>query len=312
MFVLPLPQGKKQGALYTIASSPDGNWIAAAGYEGIISLWNAQTYELETQWSASPFVQALAFSPDSAFLAGGVRTIVLWEIPGGKRVRSLKGHRNWVHAVSFSPNGTFLATGSGEHVSPSDDTLRLWNAASGTLVQRIKQPEQVMCLAFSPDGRTILTACGGGHLCCWDIYSGGRVYHQHINPPGYENETMGMALSPDGTCIAAALEWKGGIHFFQADTGEKIGELGRHSRSLGTLAFSPDGRWLAGAAGKDIHLWDVPHYQLIATLAGHKELVKGLAFASGSSLVSCDVEGKAILWDLSAYGVGQQELLCNK
>lgn len=66
-----------------------------------------------------------------------------------------------------------------------------------------------------------------------------------------------------------------------------------------TLAFSPDGRQLAGSAGTgDVRLWDAASYQLLATFEGHKDFAGGLCFSpDGRFLLSGGGDGVARLWD---------------
>ena len=71
------------------------------------------------------------FSPNGEYLASGShhKTIGVWRVSSGERIKTLAGHSSGVLSVVFSPNGEYLASGS------SDCTIGVWRVSSG---ERIK------------------------------------------------------------------------------------------------------------------------------------------------------------------------------
>ena len=90
-------------------------------------------------------------------------------------------------SVAFSPNGNKLASGS------SDNTIRLWDVASGQPLRALEgHQDAVSCVAFSPDGKHIASGSLDGTIRLWDVTSGRCLAILFATPEGW------VTLSPDG------------------------------------------------------------------------------------------------------------------
>jgi WD40 repeat protein len=140
------------------ALSPDGRVLAAGDPSDLgFRLWSLQgstTRPLMVVHGDHEHQGSLTFSPDGGILAvgtweGGVR---LLEVPGGREIAVLVGHKRAVAALAFSPDGRTLATAS------DDNTVRLWHVATHREVAKFQELGDNMedfSLAFSPDGRVL-------------------------------------------------------------------------------------------------------------------------------------------------------------
>ncbi|MBI4661537.1 MAG: hypothetical protein HY735_22165 [Verrucomicrobia bacterium] len=155
--------------------SPDGKYMATVEQatepphfdELVVRLWDltdgrlVATLSGHTQW-----IQALAFSPDSAWLAtgGADSTIKLWDVRRQRLKTTFRGHLGWVADVAFSPDGRTLAS------SGSDGKLKLWNLAIQQDVGAL--PGQVApntLLSFTGDGTAIIALGEDRQFRIWRI-----------------------------------------------------------------------------------------------------------------------------------------------
>lgn len=107
-----------------------------------------------------------------------------------------------------------------------------------------------------------------------------------------------LAFVNDNSMLVAAHE-DGVVNLWNADSGALMTSLKASLDSLGTVAASPDGRWLALSVGRAaVQLWDASAQSMAAKLSGHAATVTRLAFsADGSRLISVDRDAAVILWD---------------
>jgi serine/threonine protein kinase len=183
------------------AGRPDR--FAASGHDWKVALWDAaNTAEpiqvIDAHESAA---QAVAFtqSPRGPLLASGGadKTVKLWNLDTLDRVRTYRGHRDFVTALAFSPRGTALASAS------LDGGIRVWSAASSRLVRRLYGHRgRVNALSFSPLGDALASAGSDGQLRIWDV-TRGRTARTIFGQPGGVNA---VAFSPDGEHVASGSE----------------------------------------------------------------------------------------------------------
>ncbi|MEH1902744.1 MAG: caspase family protein, partial [Nostoc sp.] len=182
----------------------------------------------------------------------------------------LEGHSSGVNSVAFSPDGKTIASAS------SDNTVKLWNAATGKEITTLKgHSSAVYSVAFSPDGKTIASASYDNTVKLWDAAIGKEI----ITLNGHSNEVNSVAFSPDGKTIASASSDKT-VKLWNAATSKEITTLNGHSSDVLSVTFSPNGKIIASASfDKTVKLWDAATGKEITTLKGHSSQVNSVAFS---------------------------------
>lgn len=233
-------------------------------------------------------VAAIAVASDGRTVATGERTslVKFWDAQSRSVKRSLRGHTAQISALAFSPDGTILASGS------YDPSIRIWDVRSGEEKLRLgDHPGHVKSLAFSSDGR-LLVSTGADGARVWDLTLGSL---QRMIPTS--RGVVAAVFAPGDRTVAIA--GGNGVALWDVATGKRIRSFSSSRNELIlALAFSPDGRLLAGGGtGRTVKLWDTRSGELRASSEPGGDAVRAMAFTSdGSSLVVID-RTAAHLWE---------------
>jgi WD40 repeat protein len=138
-------------------------------------------------------------------------------------------------------------------VSSLNDVICLWDADSGARIDSIKgHTNAVLCVAFSPDGKHIISASRDNTLRLWDARSGQLVG----SPFKLEGAGYSVGFSPDGQQIVADFE-DDTVRLWDTRSDQPIGSTFRgHTGRVRSVAFSPDGRQIiSGLHDGTLRLW---------------------------------------------------------
>lgn len=272
-----------------------------------------------------PFVSEFAFSPDGRLLAVVTNTfndananpddsfslISLYDVASGALLHTLKG---WIQGENFlfSPDSRTIAVGTNPYNSSNQAgylALKLYNVASGRLLKSIAPADSLSAdvYAFSKDGRTLLVFADspdGNNYYDLDsinlVSSVATLSIERKEGHGLDRTALNPAQTifafsdwNDNSGLASAFTGMGSntVSLWDATTGKQIRMLEERSGSYQTstmneLAFSPDGRLLAGlGADNVIRIWDVTTGTLLRTLGGYLSKVNTLTFSPDSRLL---------------------------
>ena len=149
-------------------------------------------------------------------------------------------------------------------------------------------------IAFSPDGKRVVTASYDNTGRLWDAENGKEIAVLQ----GHEYPVFSAAFSPDGRRVVTA-SWDKTARLWDAENGKEIVVLKGHTAPLWSAAFSPDGKRVVTASpDKTARLWDAGSGKEIAVLQGHEDAVLSAAFSpDGGRVVTASWDKTARLWD---------------
>ncbi len=240
--------------------SPDGARIVSGSDDNTVRVWDAASgKELLVLRGHEEPVNAAGFSPDGARIVSGSEdnTVRVWDAASGKELLVLRGHERprlgrrvlagwrahrqrvlWTTrfgcgtrraarsswscaamispsaAAGFSPDGARIVSGSW------DNTVRVWDAASGKELLVLRGHERPVCAAgFSPDGARIVSGSDDHTVRVWDAASGKEL----LVLRGHEGRRLGRRVLAGWRAHRQRVR---GQHGSGVGRGERQGALG--------------------------------------------------------------------------------------
>lgn len=306
------------------AFRPNGEVMATGDQDGKVILWDMESGErignrirvLTEEGEGSPqSVTGLAFSPDgSLLLAAGNGKSVIFSPDTLSVEKRLRGFKDSEQILAFyTPDGipiTLIRHGK-QYI--------IWNAATGEVIggqpDLSFQPRSMLSTeeVFDPVHLRLITSSDltnviGTMVLIWDFEH--RFPFERYFPSETYFETV--AYHPTQPLVAAGgcREFEsvvrcaqGEVRFWNAESGEQVGEPLLQASRIIDIAFSPEGRRLAaGTREGNVILWDMESDPPCATHLGkHQSFVKDLSFSPDGSLLAStapDDPLPVILWDL--------------
>jgi WD40 repeat protein len=292
-----------KGAVLRVRFSPDGATLGSAGQDGTVRLWNPATGTTTLILKlGTNRVRDLDVATGGSTVAtcDGGSSVTLWNASGQKKWVLQCPQEVW--RLAFSPDGATLAVGGGVYFQPSEVTL--WDVASGQEKRRLSGTvDRVLGLAFSRDGRSLVTAGNEGVTRVWDPETG----QLRSTIGGQSLEVSAVALAADGKTLAVGYR-DTSLKLWDIVTGQHLATLAGHSGEIVRLEFSSNNHRLLSYGGDGtVRLWDPSAYRPMV-LSGHQSHVHKVAFAhDGRTVATGGLDGVVHLWD-TATGKRQASL----
>jgi WD40 repeat protein len=297
--------------IFAVSYGPDARTLYSGNSDGTIGLTTFPSIDLGT----GAQVESLASSPRKRILATGNTngTIDLWDVTQPAHPSELSQLPNagsgGVGDIAFSPDGSTLAGAS------DDGTVELWDVRDPSHPSELSQPSVTFqgspsLLAFSSDGLTLATHNAAGTVALWDIADPASPRKTGQTPAIGSNDSVYFAaFSPGRRILATGYQYAGAIDLWDVSDPAHPRELSQPLTAGGSdvtaMAFSPDGRILAGSDGDGtVTLWDIadpdhPRELSRPETAGSNTPASLVFSPDGRTLASGSFSGTITLWNIT-------------
>ena len=249
------------GALRANKPGGPGSYLLAANLSvnrdsegGAMQVWDL-TEERRLQMINGAPTGRTSVSNDRTLIATSSaqeRSVRVWNLATGAQRLNLPDGLGGASELVFSPDGNTLVSAN------YDNDIRIWNTKSGELVRRIEEMTGAMfAAAFTPDGSRLIMAGLDETVYIWDA----RSFQLLRKWKGHGETIAALAVSPDSRTLVT-----GGFDVITTRNPVKVAiwdlESGKIVRTIASphrvisLAFSPDGKWLALTSGdNEVSMW---------------------------------------------------------
>ncbi|MGF1580942.1 MAG: WD40 repeat domain-containing protein [Gemmataceae bacterium] len=237
-------------------------------------------------------VGAVTFTPDGrTVIAGGYAypfsDIIFWDVKTGREIGSIDDRQTGFDHLPLTPDGKSL-------IAKDKEGIQIWDIKTRK-PKTFLSGKYVSCFALGKKGRKLAVGClsNGAIVKLWDL----KTKKVKTTLTTGKAATSAVALSPDGKFVA--VDRDRATQLWDLKT-KKVVRTFEHSFNIYRLAFSPDGKTLAGAqlgSYGGVQIWDAKTGKLLKTLRNDAG-VNCLAFSpNGRALVSGGL--KARLWNVA-------------
>jgi WD40 repeat protein len=174
------------------------------------------------------------------------KTVRVWELVSGRLLRTLRppigaGSEGEINAVALSPDGSTIAAGGFTDPRNTEQSLYLFDRASGRLRQRITDlPNAIAHLAYARDGAFLVATLARAH--------GMRVYRSSdgaevARDTAYGDDSYGADFDPSGRLVTTSFD--GFVRLYDRDFRLRVKRQAPGGKRPFAVTFSPDGSRVA-------------------------------------------------------------------
>jgi WD40 repeat protein len=288
------PAADRQAVVSAVAFAPDGNTLASGAADGSLALRDAagRLHLLLENGQRTPQIHSVGYLPDGSLVVGHAKG---WEVfrqdDGAWRLIDPPAPAP-VAALAVLDQHTLAIGTASDREKPTARTFELWDIRTRqVLPPAVAEPNGVRAIAACRAKERVAWVTGHRKAVVWDIRRQDRVQFM------FPKDTRAVALSPDGTSLAVAVDRD--VRLYDVDNKRERAVLKGHVGRVAAVAFSPDGQTVAtGAEDATVRLWDSAAGRERAAYKWPVGRVYAVAYApDGLRMAAGGERGSVVVWD---------------
>ncbi len=230
--------------------SNDGKHIVSCGEDNLVRIFDVDTSQQVNQFPGhDAVVQSIDWSPTVELIVSGSAdgTIRFWRPEESRDSLQVLGRG----AVAWSPDGRHVVSNDA-HSHYDDASYSILDSRTGETIRSLESPKSrrtILVFAWSPDGQMVGGADNGGAAYIWNAGTGQLVHsllRAHLLDEADDGEARCINWAPDGNMFSTCGQ-DGLVKIWATSSGTLLHTFADHDARLGSVCWSPCGRWLASA-----------------------------------------------------------------
>jgi WD40 repeat protein len=313
--------------LYGVTFDPTGKKLIGSGKGdsragiGGVEVWDADTARRIYALDDPGIWGSVAVSSDGRFIAAGEGylnpsgkkegLIGIWDVQRQAKVKTLRGHTDWITAVAFRPGSPEFASAS------KDGTIRIWDLTDLTkdalpkTLRHLPLGQPIWGIAYSSNGQLLASAGDDKTVRIWDAASGTELTKKPLE--GHTQPVRCVAFSPgadsryvfsgagDNLNAGEIMVWGLEDNDDKKNQWKALHRLPNVRGSVTGLAVHPQGRLLAASSfNRSVMIYDVSRGEELFTLGGFQNRVTAVSWQPGEGRHLACADGQDIkVWTVN-------------
>ena len=315
-------------------NNDDKRILAISGIVGLGKIYDIESSKVVHKLHGTSYSVASAkFSPVKGLFVAAYDDMnaKLWSMNNGRLIGSLRGHTSLIQCVSFSKDAKYVVTSSwdktakiwdwpnlqaiktinlpnrGDHnVELSadnkkllacmfmDSTANVYDAATGLLLYTLHSIEDIKYATFSPDAKTIATACRDGSISLWNAENGALLK----TFTGHEGIITCVKFSWNNKYLASS-STDSTAKFWSILTGKCVATLKGHTGIVNYVDMGDAPKnFVTASTDKTAKVWDANEQKCLFTLEGHTDNITSAEYNKyGEQIITTSADNTCKLWD---------------